>query len=322
MNYFVTGGTGFIGAYLVRDLLQDGHNVTVYDLSPNREHLEDVAGEAASGVEIVGGDVTDLPLLLRTMQRAAPQRVVHLAATLGAGSDQNPMRTLKINCEGTLNVWEAALATGVEKVVWASSIAVFGPTDEREKPIRNDADHRPARLYGACKSLIERFGEHYRETRGLDGVGLRFTVVYGYGKALTVPRGSGGDYLLQIIDRPALGEPAVVPHGDGNVDLLYVEDAARALVLASETPKNPSIGLTICGANTTFRDAASVVQRLLPAADIKVLPGLRSGRGGSGGYDGSTTLDEIGYSPDFSLEEGLRRNIDMLRAKHGLMPIG
>ena len=316
MNYFVSGGTGFVGAYVVRDLLRAGHDVTVYDLAPNLDFLGDVLGEPPRDVRVVAGDVRDMPLLLRTMREAEPRRVVHLASTLGAGSELNPLRTVQVNLEGTIHAFEAALDCGAEKVVWASSIAVFGPTKLRpEEGVANDAYHAPVGLYGACKSFLEQLSGNYRRERGLDSVGLRFSIVYGYGKALTVDRGSRAVHLTELIEKPALGEPAVVPHGDDAQNLLYVEDAARAVVLASQTLGTSPAGLNVGGEDVLVRDAAAIVQELLPAAEIRVLPGVRDG---SAGYELETTEQEIGYRPEFPLRQGLRRTINALRSKHGL----
>ncbi len=320
MHYLVTGGTGFVGAYVVRDLVREGHQVTVYDLALNRAYLEDVVPESdRARIQLVSGDVTDLPFLLRTMRDAQPERLVHLAATLSSRSEENPLQALKINCEGTINVFEAAVLCNVQKVVWASSIAVFGPPNRRPPgEIANDAYHHPNDLYGACKAMNEQLGRHYRRRRGLDCVGVRFSVVYGYGKALTMARGTGADFLVELIDKPALGQPGVVHHGDETLDWLYVEDAARAVVLASKALHNRSVGLNICGQRSTVREVAHRVKQLLPTAQIEVHPG---GWGGPMHFEMATTEAEIHYSPQFSLEEGLRRNINMLRAKHGLPPI-
>ncbi len=317
MNYLVTGGSGFVGGYVVRDLVRNGHQVAVFDLFPNQDFLQDLLSEPElTQIDVFSGDVTDLPLLLRRLQEVGPQRVIHLAATLSSSSEANPLRALKVNCEGTLNIFEASLAYKVEKVVWASSIAVFGPSSRRpEDEVPNDGFHQPHDLYGACKSLNEQFGKHYRRRRKLDCTGVRFSVVYGYGKALTVARGTGADFLQELIDKPATGQAGVVAHGDAVIDWLYVEDAARAVVLASQTPQNHSIGLNICGERGTIREVAGKVKALLPDAKLDVQAGTW---GGAMRFEMATTEAEIKYSPQFSLQEGLRLNINQIRAKHGL----
>jgi nucleoside-diphosphate-sugar epimerase len=207
------------------------------------------------------------------------------------------------------------LALGATKVVWASSVAVFGSSERPEERLDNNAYHAPTGLYGAVKAMNERLGMHYKRQRGLDNIGLRFTVVYGYGKALTLPRGTGVDYMTELLEKPAIGEPGVIHNGDAMLDLLYVEDVGRAISLAAEAPPCAQSGLTIIGETRSMRDAVACVQRLLPQAELRVESGRSSG---TARYDGSVTEAAIGYSPQFTIEEGFRRTINAMRAKHGL----
>src|SRR5277367_5825230 len=98
MRYFITGGTGLIGAYVARQLVDAGHHVTVYDLLPDLEFLRDLLMPTQlERVRIMPGDITDLPALLRAMKVSEAQRIIHLAALLGSRSNDNPMQSLKVN---------------------------------------------------------------------------------------------------------------------------------------------------------------------------------------------------------------------------------
>jgi UDP-glucose 4-epimerase len=315
MRYFVTGGTGLIGAYVTRQLVDAGHEVTVFDMSLDLEFLQDlIYPDRLAHVSAIAGDVTDLTALLRAIKSSGAQRIIHLAALLGSRSNDNPMRSLKVNCEGTINVFEAALDRDIERVIWSSSVGVFGIASKRSPgPVHNEALHQPTDLYGACKSLNERFSKHYRRQYGLDCIGLRFAAVYGYGKARTLARGTGAAFMTELIDKPAAGIPSIVPAGDAIIDWLHVEDAARATLLAANTSNCKPVALNIGGFRSSLRNAARIVKSVVPEAQINVEEG--SWNGIDHHYDLSAAQASIGYAPHIALEQGLRENIEQIRRR-------
>jgi nucleoside-diphosphate-sugar epimerase len=321
MNHLVTGGTGFIGAYVVRDLVQSGDRVVCFDIAPNAQLLTDVVpAEHLQRVTVVRGDVTEWSQLFHTLRAQRVDKVIHLASLLTSSSEANFPRALKVNCQGTNHIFEGAALLGLEKVVWASSVAVFGPRSlGPEGIVLNDAPQDPQTVYGACKSYNEQMALHYARKYDLDVIGLRFTLVYGYGKTETVARGSGVGYLSELIDKPALGQgPCVVPYGDDQMDWLYVEDVARAVGLASQAGRTRTKAFTVRGDLRPMREVFDYVRRLLPQAEMTLQPGRyrQTWR-----FDGSATHDEIGYAPEVTIEEGIKRNINRLRQQAGLSPI-
>lgn len=310
MRILMTGGTGFIGSYVARRLLARGDDVVAYDLLPDRNTLQQIlTPDEAARVEIVAGDVTDLPHLLATVKRVRPERIVHLAYLLTTACQANPPLALRVNGEGTLNIFEAARALDIPRVVWASSIAVFGRRSVGPDGIvANDAPHDPATIYGACKSLNERYARHYARFYGLDLVGLRFPVVYGPGRA----RG-GGQFVHELIERPALGLPGRVPYADEQVNWGYVEDIAGAIVAAIDAVEPRTRIYTIGGAVATVREAAEHVRSVLPDADLTLETSGTTGL--LARFDTAPATAELGWRPQIDLAEGIRRTIAYWRER-------
>ncbi len=208
---------------------------------------------------------------------------------------------MKINCEGTLNILEACRVLDVNRLVWASSIAVFGPPElYDEKPVANDAPHHPVSVYGACKSLNEYMVTHYFEKYGVDSIGLRFTDVYGIGRI----RGKSS-FTTKMIEMAAKGEPYTVPYGDDLVDWQYIEDVSNLVVKTTKLPRKTKTRVF-----NTQGDVRSVVESVNYLREIAKNAKLDVEKGKFGiawRYDTTRLKGEIGFEPQYTMEKGIEK---------------
>lgn len=317
MSTLLVGGGSFIGAHVVRELLAAGERVVAYDVDVRDNAIHRIlAPEELARVTFVQGDVLDPIGLLHVARSHEVRDIVHLAAALIPTCQAQPALGVRVNVDGFNHVLEVARVAGARRVVWASSVAIYGPPSRYESEPDEDAPHWPTTVYGATKSMNEFMARHYHEAFGVDSIGFRFTVVYGAWRM----RGALA-YRLghELLEKPANGEPARVPAGDGLVNWQHVEDAAQAVVLALRHP-----GPTRCRVFNTggevlrVRDAASVVRRLLPEARIEVEPGTVSG---IARLSTARATEELGYHPRYDFAAGARQTINEYRRRQGLPPI-
>jgi nucleoside-diphosphate-sugar epimerase len=312
MNCLVMGGAGFIGAYLVQALLADGNRVVVFDsiLSENTIHKLLPAKEMEE-VEMISGDVTDLAQLVRVIREHKIDSIVHLAAWQIPSSHNNPTKAISINGLGFNNTLEAVASLNIPRLVWISSNAVFGsPASHQVNRLPNDEFHRPNTVYGALKSLNEYMAEHYFNHRGVDSIGLRFCLVYGYGRM----RGAS-TFASEMIEKAALGLPCTVDSGDACVDWYYVVDAAQLILQALKVPTTPTRIYNTHSDLRTVREAAEYLSHNLPEAKLTVNPGMINA---NWNLDSSKLVEEMGFSPRYSLEDGLKDTVSRVRRKAGL----
>lgn len=301
MAYLVTGGSGLIGAHVVSRLVESGEKVVIYDVAPEIGRLERLmGGDAAKKLAVVQGDVLDLPYLIRTARQHQVDRVVHLAYRLGLATELNPSQATRLNVEGTNNVFEMASIVGAPRVVWASSIAVFGPRSAGpDGIIANDAPYHPLAIYGACKVLNESVAYRYARNYGVEPVGLRFPIVYGP----EVSRGWAA-FLSKLIEDLVKGRPARAPRGSRPLNWIYVGDVAEAVLLASRAPRPATLAFNLSGETRTVNEVVEMVARLFPGLEISTDPKYPDNRL-MPYFDASAARLQLGWQARYSLEDGL-----------------
>jgi UDP-glucose 4-epimerase len=259
----VTGGAGLIGSHIVDLLVNERDRRGCYEIivldNFVRGRRENLASALAHGsVTIVEGDIQDRKLLAEVMHGV--DVIFHQAAIRITQCAEEPRLALSVLVDGTFNVLEEAAQAGVKKVIAASSASVYGlaeefPTSEHHHSYNNRT------VYGAAKTFNEGLLRSFHETYGLDYVTLRYFNVYG-------PRmdvfGAYTEVLIRWMERIDAGRPPLIL-GDGKqtMDFVYVEDVARANILAAQADVTDEVFNIASGVETSLNDLATSLLRVM-----------------------------------------------------------
>jgi UDP-glucose 4-epimerase len=308
----ITGGAGAVGSHLADLLVLAGAREVVVLDNFVRGRPDNLAWALANGpVEVVTGDIRDRDLVRRLTR--GTDLVFHQAALRITHCAEDPRQALEVMVDGTYNVLEAAVDEGVRKVVAASSASVYGlaesfPTNEKHHPFANDT------LYGAAKTFNEGLLRSLHVMSGLDYVALRYFNVYG-------PRidihGVYTEVLVRWMERIAAGTPPLI-NGTGTqtMDFVYIEDVARANILAAQADVTDEVFNVGMGAETSLLELASALLKAMdsdlavefgPERAVNKVPRRLA--------DVSLARERIGFEAEVSLEDGLRRLVDWWRAE-------
>ena len=299
MNVLVTGGAGFIGSHVVDALLNRGDQVTVVDnlSTGNRANLD----PAVSLIEI------DLRSdeLARAFQQLRPEAVFHMAAQASvAVSVDTPKLDAEVNILGTINLLEQCCSTGVRHVVYSSTGgALYG--EPQRLPCTEDHPVNPVSPYGASKYAGELYVEMFGRLHGLDYTILRYANVYGPRQD---PYGEAG--VVAIFAQRMLKGQELFIFGDGDQerDFVYVEDVARANLLALEQGSGQSLNIG-CGIGITVNEIFRRLRELTGYLKEATYEAPRPGDIYRISLDASKARQELGWKPKVALGDGLRRTV-------------
>ena len=230
-HYFVTGALGCIGAWVVRHLVRRGDTPIVFDLGTDARRIRDLLDdEEFERVQFVHGDITDLDATRRAVDASKARAIVHLAGLQVPFCRQDPALGARVNVLGTIHMFEAALAAGVQRICYASSAAVFGPSDDDDVAPDESAACEPVTHYGVYKRANEGTARVYWLDKKLPSVGLRPLTVYGVGRDRGMTSGPTTAMKAAVLGRPfQIGFT-------GSTDFNYVADTAAMFVACADAP--------------------------------------------------------------------------------------
>jgi UDP-glucose 4-epimerase len=300
----VTGGAGFIGSHLVEALTARGSRVRVFDNFSTG--LRDNLAGVRPVPEIVAGELADAAALETAL--AGVRTAYHLAALASVQRSVEAPEVTHLACAtGTLNVLNAARKNGVRRVVYAASSSAYGGWSSQDGQ-NEDIPLQPLSPYAAAKLSGELYAQAFSESYGLETVRCRFFNIFGPRQRADSPY--SGVIALFIAAMGAGRAPTIFGDGLQSRDFTYVANAVQALLKAGQTPGVSGRVYNIgTGSSITVLDLVAGLNKLL---GTKLAPQMNPPRAGDVRYsraDISRARRELGYEPDITFEEGLKRTL-------------
>ncbi len=302
MNIFITGGTGFLGTHLTKFLIDQNHNVTIFDNFSNSNLKKFISDDE---MKIIEGDILDYSKLLKSMQNM--ELVIHLAAQISVrDSIDNPENTIKINVEGTQNILKSCIENKIKFFIAASSAAVFG--NQSVMPLTEESPKNPISPYGKSKLMMEEKITEFSKIHNLNSIILRFFNLYGSGQSLQYA-GVITKFLENIKNNANL---EIYGSGKQTRDFIHIDDAITTFDLAIKNI-NGKVGKIYNVGGGTSTSILELAQLLLKISkkDLKI---IHKSQLEGDIIQSLTSIEQIatdlGFKPEISLENGLKQFFD------------
>jgi nucleoside-diphosphate-sugar epimerase len=313
MRVLLTGGYGCIGSWITRHLLERGDEVWIYDLKEDPHRLCLILEDnQIPKVGFVPGDVTDLTGLKQAIVGRRITHLIHLAGLQVPVCRADPLLGAKVNVLGTLAVFEAVRQSmgKVERLVYASSAAVFGPPEAyTNAPVPDDVPLVPTTHYGVFKCCNEANARIYFQDHGLSSIGLRPWTVYGVGRDFGMT-----SEPTTAIKALALGRPYHITYG-GWQDLQFVDDVANIFIRCLEAPYRGAKSYNLRGEVVDLQDFHRALCAVDPAAERLITFGDKQ-IPIAFDLDDSALQRDLGPMPRTPLVEGIRQTLEHFRGLH------
>lgn len=320
MATLVTGGTGFVGANIVKELARAGHQVVAHDLNAPDQLIEDYIGEDAPRVTFVQGDILDRAAVERLGVDHSIDKIVHAAVYTVNRVELEIRRSrdvIDINIEGTANLLELARTLQVGRFIYVSSGAVYGSAGVGDQTLNEDTPPAPQNLYGISKYASELLTRRYGELHQFSTATVRLSTPYGPMERVTGHR-AVMSVFCEWTGQVSRGEPIRAENLNDGRDYTYVTDIAAGIRTVLDATVLPhSVYNVTAGVWVTFREILDQLAQLSPSTQVEeVVPaGGQSQDGGPsrGPLSGHRLLHDFRWTPKYSLRDGLEEYLQWRR---------
>ena len=312
MATLVTGGTGFVGANIVRNLARNGHQVVSFDINSPDQMVHDFMGESSGRITFVRGDIVDRASVAQLAGSHSIDKIVHAAVytvNRQALEIERSRDVVAINVEGTANLLELARTQQVDRFIYVSSGAVYGDALAGDQTLNEDTPPQPNNLYGMTKFASEMITRRYGELHGFSTASVRLSTPYG-----PMERVTGHRAVMSVFydwtGQAVRGESITAEDMDQGRDYTYIEDIADGLRAVLDAPSLPhGVYNLTTGIWVTFQQILDQVVDLSPSTQViaptsSQLKAL-GGSYGRGPLSGHRLFNDLGWTPKYNLKTGL-----------------